>query len=61
MLFRSLSLAYWDMPFYFMAMVVMTEKWIKKRLAEESATAGATPAGQSPAQAGVGRLQATSS
>ena len=49
------------MPFYFMAMVVMTEKWIKKRLAEESATAGATPAGQSPAQAGVGRLQATSS
>lgn len=56
-----LSLAYWDMPFYFMAMVVMTEKWIKKRLAEESATAGATPAGQSPAQAGVGRLQATSS
>ena len=31
-----LSLAFWDMPFYFMVILVATEKWVNSRLHEEA-------------------------
>ena len=31
-----LSLAFWDMPFYFMVILVATEKWVNGRLHEEA-------------------------
>lgn len=41
-----LSLANWDMPFYFMGIVVMTEKLVRKKLSEEPAAVRPTPAPQ---------------
>ena len=42
-----LSLAYWDMPFYYMLILVVTQRWVKDRLAEErSRPAGAAPVEQ---------------
>lgn len=54
-----LSLAYWDMPFYYMAMLVMTEKLVRKALAAQTDTAEITsPIGPSDKHR---RLQASSS
>ena len=45
-----LSLAYWDMPFYYMLILVVTQRWVKDRLAEEkSRPAGAAPVTQQSA------------
>lgn len=45
-----LSLAYWDMPFYYMLILVALQRWVKDRLAEEkSRPTGPVPAGPQPA------------
>ena len=36
-----LNLAFWDMPYYLMLIVVVTEKWVKATLGEQSAAASA--------------------
>jgi hypothetical protein len=36
-----LNLAFWDMPYYLMLIAVVTEKWVKATLGEQSAAASA--------------------
>lgn len=50
-----LSLAYWDMPFYFMIVVVVTYRWVVERVAEEKSRLAASPA---PSQQALGRVPA---
>ena len=55
-----LSLAYWDMPYYFMALVVASEKWVKRTLAERAANPALQPDGNAGAPGGVQTLRASS-
>ena len=49
-----LSLAYWDMPFYYMIILVVTERWVKDRLEEQKSR----PAGAAlPSQPSSSQLQ----
>lgn len=50
-----LNLAFWDMPFYLMVIVVVTEKWVKAALGEGQAVASANAGGLK----GSGRLEAS--
>lgn len=38
-----LSLAFWDMPYYFMVLLVVTENWVKSNRADEAAPDAAQP------------------
>ena len=49
-----LSLAYWDMPYYLMVVLVATELWVRQHLAEASDGANGRPVGQ-----GGSRMRAT--
>jgi len=55
-----LNLAYWDMPYYFMTIVVATEYWVKERLAEESKRAVVASGQAHPHPAKRNRLQQAS-
>jgi probable O-glycosylation ligase (exosortase A-associated) len=50
-----LSLAFWDMPFYFMVLLVVTENWVKNNRAEDAARGVAQPVVSNS----MGRLEAS--
>ena len=49
-----LSLAFWDMPFYFMVLLVVTENWVKSNRADK-----AVPDAQPVISNSMGRLEAS--